>query len=170
MLLSVVATGCAGLPVQTAGVTKGPILVLPPRDVVQDSKPHEAGVGSGERLGNAVVNGLRSQGWDVVSTDSGEFNHQSEAADSAAIAEGKRLDAKYVLQLVLGEFRDAAAMTFRADYVTLDKAVLLECETGTAAWFLVRPFMLEKGNFGGYLGLVGKFGSLVAASIVSSAR
>src|SRR5207253_1110905 len=51
--------------------------------------------------------------------------HQAEAA----VGEARKLNADYVLRTVLGEFRDAAPMTFRRDFVTLESAHLWQAKT-----------------------------------------
>lgn len=168
LALVLLASGC-GLPVKTTGYGRGSVLVLPPRDVVQNGVPHERGVGSGERLGHAVANQLRARDWEALMTDSEAFDHLTEPSDAEARAEGERVGADYALKLVLGEFRDAAPMSFRSDFVTLDRATLVDCQSGEVVWFLTKPVGLDKGNIGGYLGMVDKLGAQVAASIVKLA-
>ncbi len=50
MLLAILVfcSGCSPLRVNSGHYTSGRILLLPPRDVVQNGAPHSVGVGSGK--------------------------------------------------------------------------------------------------------------------------
>ena len=165
--LTLALVGC-GLPVHTDGLAREPVLLLPARDVVQDGKPHERGAESGERLRAAVQSGLRSRDWEVVSIGPEGFDPNVEVSEQDALDAGNSAGTTYVLKLVLGEFRDAAPMTFRSDYASLEKAELFHCESGVAVWFLKKPVRLEKTNLGGYQDLVYHLGERVADSIDDS--
>ena len=119
LLLLLVLSGCFPLHSRHTSYTPGAVLVLPARDVVQGGKPHEQGAGSGTILSESVAAGLARHGWRIVRPTDPRFDNATVADKSAAIEEGRRLGTRYVLQLVLGEFRNAAPMTFRDDFVVL---------------------------------------------------
>jgi hypothetical protein len=144
---------------------QGSILILPPRDVIQDGKPHEAGADSGTKLLQNLTSAFESNGWRVILTDNGKFTDVSIATEHNALAEGKRLNAHYVLQVVLGEFRDAAPMTFRADFVTLQGARLWNVESSQLIWALDKPVVYSKNNLGSYYSLLDNISDFIVRSI-----
>lgn len=64
--------------------------------------------------------------------------------------------------VVLGEFRDAAPMTFRSDYVTLQEAHLWNAESGQVVWSLS---VYEKNNLGSYYSLLDDISNYLVKSI-----
>lgn len=164
VLLGVFA-GCNAIDAHRADHEPGKVLVLPPRDVVQRGDPHEAGAGSGKALQDAVVVRFRETRYEPVVTDSSSFTNASVATKAAALEEARRLGASYCLQLVLGEFRDAAAMTFRSDFVTLQDGVMWDVATGVEVWRVAKPWIGDKGNIGGYRGILEVAADAVVDSI-----
>jgi hypothetical protein len=161
-----VSTGCSSFPAWKGKYTEGSILVLPPRDVVQEGQLHEKSPGSGRVLLDAVKSRLVGQGWQVIETDDPRFTHSKTPDPTDAVAEGARLGSKYVLVMELGEFRNAAPMTFRNDFATLSTGIMYDVETGEPVWRLTKPLYRKKGNVGNHLGLVANFGDQVGRSIV----
>ncbi len=163
-----VSIGCVRFPVRQTLFAKDTILILPPRDVVQGGVPHEKGEGSGVLLLDAVQTGLIAHGWETLVTDNKKFNHLEVANKEDAISEANKLKTRYVLQLALGEFLNAAPMSFRPDYVTLSKAVMFEAKTGEVVWAITKPVLYKKTNIGNHIGLINKFGAQVVKSIVTN--
>jgi hypothetical protein len=161
--------GCAGLPVVTRPYGPGKILILPPRDVVQGGVPHPKGMGSGRMLMHAVMGRLGGTSFETITTRSKAFNHRTIASKEAALQEAKRLNADYCLQLVLGEFRNAAPMSFRSDYVYLSQGVMFDVATGQEVWRLRSPLYRQKENIGNHLPLIHQIARIVADSIVKQA-
>ncbi len=171
LLVGIVAlvTGCASTAnVTTKPYSSGRVLLMPPRDVVQNGAPHEKGAGSGQELQKYLQDGFNGSAFEIVTTSNGEFSSTAIAPKEKALAEAKKKGAKYVLQVTLGEFQDAAPMTFRPDYVYLDKAVMYDAATGEAVWELASPMYLEKGNIGGYSGLLELHAKAVTKSITAN--
>ena len=67
--------------------------------------------------------------------------------------------------LELGEFRDAAPFSFRADFVTLQSGVMYRVASGEPVWRLEKPVVWQASNLGSYRTLVKEFGAAIAASI-----
>jgi hypothetical protein len=150
-----VLSGCAApIKVATKPYSSGRILVLPPRDVVQNAVPHKVGVGSGQIFQKNLIANFEGSAFKVITTDSAEFSGTEIAPKEKVLAEAKRLNADFVLQSVLGEFQDAAPMTFRPDFVFVDKAAMYDVRTGESVWELSAPLYLQKGNIGSYQGLL----------------
>lgn len=163
--LLVALAGCFPLHARRTSYAPAAVLVLPGRDVVQDGMSHEQGAGSGMYLSESVAAGLSSRGWKIVRPADPRFDSMRIADKSAAIEEARRLGARYVLQLVLGEFRNAAPMTFRDDFVVLQSGVLWDVETGEAVWEVTQPLRLGKENFGGHVPLIASHADLVVRSL-----
>jgi hypothetical protein len=162
----VLITGCASLSVQKESLEPGTILLLPPRDVVQDGFPHSAGVGSGNQLMQVIISAINlTSNFKAISTDSKEFDNLSIADADDAIREAKNRNADYVLVIVLGEFRDAAPMTFRSDFVTLQSANLYSVPSGIIVWQTTQPFRLDSSNYGHHYALIDEIGQSIVKSI-----
>ena len=86
------------------------------------------------------------------------------------MAEAKRLNANYFLQVVLGEFQDAAPMTFRPDFINLDKAIMYDASNGEVVWELTAPIYSNKGNVGSYKGLMDDQSVMIAKSILAHVK
>ncbi len=166
-IVFVLITGCApSILVQKESFESGTILVLPPRDVVQDGVPHPVGAGSGKQLMQVIISAVNlSSNFKAISTHSKKFNYRFVADVDGAIQEAKDLNADYVLITVLGEFRDAAPMTFRTDFVTLQSAILYSVPSGNIAWQTTKPFRLDSTNLGNYYALIDKIGQSIVKSI-----
>lgn len=108
---------------------------------------------------------FRGTSYQALTTDSTSFNNVDIATKEAALAETRRVGGDYCLQLVLGEFRDAAPMTFRSDFVTLSQGVMWAAATGAEVWNVREPVTSSKGNIGGHTGMVESFGAQVVKSI-----
>ena len=167
MLLS----GCASInATKTTTLTSNTkILVMPPHDVVQGGIPHIVGKGSGRRLQKSIQRELNlASDYDIVVLEANEkFNHTTVIKREAAIAESIKLGVDYCLILTLGEFRDAAPMTFRSDFVTLNSGVLIDVNTKKEIWSLNSPFKVDTGtNLGNYHSIIDKIAKAIAESIV----
>ena len=166
MLLS----GCSSIhTTKTADIKKNAkLLVMPPRDVVQNGIPHVIGKGSGRQLQKSIQRELNTKSeFDVIIFEpTSEINNTITLSKDDAIAESIKLDADYCLMLTLGEFRNAAPFTFRTDFVTLDSGILIDLKTKKEIWIIDRPFMLDKSNLGNHYGLIDDIAKSVAESIV----
>jgi len=148
----------------------GKVLVLPARDVVQNGRPHIKGAGTGASLSLQVTQALRSRGgMKPITTDNAKFGHDKIADSTAAINDAKRLSADYVFIMQLGEFQNAAPMSFRPDFAWLQEAVLYRTKDGAQVWRLKKPWYLQKTNFGNHMPLIGNFAKHIAKSIANSA-
>ena len=165
LVLLVLCSGCASIPVQSGHYTSGKILLLPPRDLVQAGKPHPKGVGSGAIFQGYLKENLNRTPFEVVTTDNQSFSATKIAEKKVAIEEAKRLNAAYCLQIVLGEFLNAAPMTFRPDHASVEKAIMYDVSTGDIVWELIKPLYLKKGNPGNHLVLLNKHARTIATSI-----
>jgi hypothetical protein len=164
VLVIAVLAGCARSSPRSF-LPQGSVLLLPPRDVMQDGKFHEKGADSGAKLMQDLRSGFESHGWAAIVTDNKKFSHRAIATERDALAEAKRLNARYVLQVVLGEFRDAAPMTFRKDFVTLQEAHLWNSESSQLIWSLSQPVVYEKNNLGSYYSLLDDISNYLVRSI-----
>lgn len=158
VVVGIVLGGChhqaAPLSDRLALVPPGRVLILPPRDMVQGGGFHEVSPGSGAYLLNEVRPQLERRGWRVMTTDSTSFSNLSIADPREAITEGRRLEADYVMRLVLGEFLDAAPMTFRPDFVTLQSAELWSTKNGALIWSISTPLVYAGANLRHYNRLI----------------
>jgi len=172
LLATLVFSGCASrsLPVNLGSYTPGRILLLPPRDVVQNGTPHPKGVGSGRIFQNCLKSSFSGTAFEVVTTDSMEFGALQIAEKEKGLEEAKKLNADYCLQVVLGEFLNATPGTFRGDHVYLDSAIMYDVKSGQIVWELIAPIMLQKANFGNHLGLLDKHAQKIAKSILSNMK
>jgi hypothetical protein len=140
---------------------------MPPHDVTQRGVSHIAGEGSGRQLQRAVGRELSSiSNYTIVLFEPIDaVNYSTLANKQDALAEGKVAGANYVLTLELGEFRDAAPLTFRTDFVTLKSGVLFAVNSGEEIWSLETPLKLERSNHRKYYGLIDDIAKQVAKSI-----
>lgn len=162
-------TGCATINSnKTSSIpSSATVLVMPSHDVVQKGIPHRAGKGSGKQLQRSVQHELEMiSNYEVISFKANSvLNHQTQITKDKAIEESKKIGADYSLILNLGEFRNAAPMTFRSDFVTLQSGYLIDTETKKSIWTLEQPFVLEKTNIGNHIGLIDDIARSVAKSI-----
>ena len=163
-------SGCASIQVKTQPYTAGRILLLPPRDLVQNGTPHPKGAGSGLVFQNYLKSRFVGTAFTLMTTDDSGFSALEIAAKEKGLDEAKKLKANYCLQIVLGEFQNAAPMTFRPDYAHLDQAIMYEVRTGEIVWQLAEPLRAQKGNIGNHLKLLDDLAEAVAASIVNNVR
>lgn len=163
--------GCASpLKVNSQPYSAGRILILPPHDVVQDGVPHEKGVGSGKYFQQEMQNRFSGTIFELVTTDSNAFSATTVATKEQALAEAKRMNAAYCLQVVLGEFQDAFPMSFRPDFINLDKAIMYDASNGEVVWELTTPIYSKKGNVGSYKGLMDEQSEMIAKSILAHVK
>ena len=172
LLITLAFSGCASrsIPVNLGSYTPGRILLLPPRDIVQKGIPHPNGVGSGRIFQNYLKSSFSGTAFELVTTDSKEFGAIQIAEKEKGLEEAKKLNTDYCLQVVLGEFLNAAPMTFRPDYVYLDSAIMYDVKSGQIVWELVAPIKLVKGNPGNHLVLLDKHAQTIAKSILSNMK
>ena len=158
--------GCATskLRVETKPYEASKILVLPINDVVQFGAEHEKGSGSGKQMQDEVVKGFEGTAFAAIAMDA-----KPPVKKKDAVKEAKEVGATYCLQLTLGEFLDAAPMTFRSDELTLDDAYMFNVETDETVWQLDEPIKTIKSNVGGYEGLLDKIANIVSKSICKNA-
>ena len=159
--VSISATRTAQLPQEAV------VVVMPPHDVVQSGEAHREGSGSGKRLQQSVSTQLAIACDCSVSSfkATDEVSHVEDVIREEAISRALEMKAGYVLLLTLGEFRDAAPMTFRSDYVTLSDGALIDTATGQDIWTLNTQYRIEQGNLGDYEGMIDKIAKDVAKSI-----
>lgn len=166
LIVLVVLSGCAGGPkVFKSEYDKGSVLVTPARDVVQNGVAHEIGVGSGQLLTKTVASQLTDNGFVAVISDNPQFNHVSIVTPEQALDEANKKGTRYCLVMSMGEFRNAAPMSFRTDFVYLDAAELFDVKSGKSVWKLEEPILREKSNVGNHLGLIKDLAGIVAKSI-----
>ena len=162
-------SGCASINATktTSLPSQAKILVMPPHDVVQGGKPHVVGKGSGEKLQRSIQREFSSMSDYQVSVFQANetFKHTEAFSRDAAVAESVKQGSNYCLILTLGEFRNAAPMTFRTDFVTLSGGVLIDVNTKQEVWTLREPLLLEKTNIGNHYGLIDEIARFVAQSI-----
>ena len=157
--------GCVSTRVATKPYKSGRILLLPPRDLVQNGAPRPQGVGSGRIFQDHLVRSFAGTAFELVTTDSKEFSATEIAEKGKGLEEAKKLNANFCLQIVLGEFLNAAPMTFRPDYIYLNQACMYDVRTGEAVWQIVKPLYLNKGNPGNHLVLLESLARIVSKSI-----
>jgi hypothetical protein len=150
-------------------VPKGRILVLPPRDMVQGGGFHAVSAGSGTYFLNQLRPRLEQNGWTTSTTANSLFSNTSIPDPNQAIAEGRRAKADYVLRLVLGEFLDAAPMTFRPDYVTLQSAELWSTKNAALVWSISTPMVDQGTNLRSYHRIVDELAEILVRDL-SNAR
>lgn len=167
LLFVMAASGCASFPATKTDYSAGTVLILPPRDVVQNGEAHERGAGSGRILAEYLEKAFSRTSFETIRTDSRHFTNARKATKDEALDEAAIMKADYVLQLVLGEFQDAAPMTFRPDFVWLEEGSLFETKTGKEVWRLTKPVYLQKGNPGSYTPLLKELAKQLAKSIAS---
>jgi hypothetical protein len=128
-------------------ISKSSILVLPARDATQNGAwhPYEAGK-SGTLLTDNLCEDLTQQGWNVLRTENPSFTNRVIPPVPEQIEEATNLGANYVLYVVLGEFLDAAPMTFRPDLLTLEAATLYDARNGELVWTLAAPKKYDGSN------------------------
>ena len=145
------------------------LLLMPPRDVVQNGAPHPAGKESGSYLQNSLQRELNLvSNYKVLVLEPNEkFNHTKNIKRRDAIIQSKKSGADYCLLVTLGEFLNAAPMTFRPDHVTLASAVLINVKTKKEVWSVNSPFLLQKTNIGSHLGLIDNIAKAITKSIVN---
>jgi hypothetical protein len=161
------STGCATTisGQRSTDYKAGSVLVLPPRDVVQGGKPHDKGVGSGQVFLDFLEPAFKRTSFVMVRTTNPAFTGTTIATREEALAEARKLGTTYCLQLVLGEFLDAAPFTFRADFVTLAQGVMWETATGTEVWRLDKPTTFTKSNLGAYTPLLDDMAQALVKSV-----
>lgn len=170
LVVWVLLSAACSFPAWKGQYHRGSVLVMPPLDVVQGGKPHPEGAGSGTHFADGVSTRLQTAGWTVRRDVDSRFANDRLATPEEALAEARRLSTDYVLLIALGEFRDAAAMTFRSDFATIETAVMLAVASGEPVWRMEHPVRSEKGNFGGYRGLLTDLAVDLADSIAKSAQ
>lgn len=167
-LFMAASTGCASFPGERLTDYKaGKILVLPPRDVVQNGEPHPKGENSGQILLDYLSSAMGRTPFTVVKTANPLFTNSRIATKEEALQEARQLQSDYCLQLVLGEFLDAAPMTFRPDHVTLAQGVMYETATGNEVWRLDYPAYYQKGNPGSFTPLLNVIAKNLSKSIAA---
>lgn len=172
LLTTLAFHGCASrsLPVNIASYTPGRILLLPPRDLVQNGALHPMGVGSGKIFQRYLRQNFINSPFVVMTTSSKAFGFTQIADKNSALAEAKKMNADYCLQVVLGEFLNASPMTFRADQASVESAIMYDITTGDAVWELVAPLSLQKTNIGNHLGLLSTHAQTIVKSILKNVK
>ncbi len=163
-------SGCASISVKSSHYSSGQILLLPPRDLVQKGIPHPKGVGSGKIFQEHLRQNFLNTPFKVVTTDSNAFGATEIAAKDKVLKEAKSLNTDYCLQVVLGEFLNAAPMTFRPDHASVESAIMYNVATGDTVWELLEPLYLEKGNPGNHLVLLNKHARTITKSILKNMK
>jgi hypothetical protein len=158
-------SGCATTRAYHSPYTGGSILLLPPRDVVQNEEFHQAGSGSGSFLQQELISQFSDSEFTLIATSNEAFNNLQVASEELVLEEAKNLKVDYYLQIVLGEFLNAAPFTFRTDYVCLDSAIMYDVKTKQIVWQLEAPMAIEKNNIGNHFDLLREFASVIAESI-----
>jgi len=153
---------------QPVTIPKGSVLIIPPRDMVQDGHFHAVSPGSGTYLLGEARKRFTERGWLVLTTDAPGFTSLTIPEVRPAILEGRRKHADYVLRLVLGEFRDAAPMTFRPDFVILQSAELWSTKNAARLWALERPLESSGTNLGHYQRLIDELAEMLADEVSST--
>lgn len=147
------------------------ILILPPRNLVQNGVPHPAAADSGKYFQKALQRELnRRSGRSSIRAESlppdTDATYEKEVTPDIAISKGLAQSADYCLVLVQGEFLNAAPMTFRPDFVSLVSGALLEVQTRKEVWSLDRAYRIEDANFGDHYGLIDQVAAKVAESVL----
>ena len=167
ILLTIVVlfSGCASMQITTMHYSTGRILLLPPRDVVQQGEPHPKGVDSGHIFQGYLKDSFANRSLELLTTDNAVFNNTEIAEKAAALEEGKRLGVDYCLQVVLGDFLNAAPFSFRPDHANLDKAIMYDVKSGNTVWEITSSSHRQKSNIGNHLILLKQHADTLAKSI-----
>ena len=168
VIVCLLMVGCSMHYSKTAQIDKNAyLLIMPPRDAVQGGVQHSAAAGTGNQLQRAVKTKLEGYGFQKVFLfeETPAMNHKAEVSRADALAVARELKFKYCLLLDLGEFRNAAPLTFRSDFMTLQSGHLIDVDTGLDVWTLTEPLEKSKENLGNIHKLLDKISTLVAKSI-----
>lgn len=165
VVLAAMLAGCSTMNVVKESYSRGSVLILPARDVVQGGAPHPVGAGSGQYFAQAVSRALDAEGR-LTSLMTGKSNRfMAVPTREEAITQAKSAGADYVLVTVLGEFLDAAPFTFREDYVTLQKAVMYSVKDGKLVFSLEKPYRASGTNLGNYYRLMDEIAAELAKQL-----
>lgn len=169
-IFALLVAGCASIDASRTGTiaSDAKLIIMPPRDVVQGGSSHPVGQGSGARFQRMMQNELANlSSYEIVLFQANDaLNHETPITREDALRESLNAGADYCLILELGEFRDAAPMTFRSDFVTLQSGSLVDVKTKQDVWSLNQPFRLEGDNLGNYQRFIDKLAKSLAESIV----
>ena len=160
-----ITQGCTTIASSSTEFKPGSILVLPPRDVVQNGSPHTAGKGSGEFFKRQLVYYIDATAFTSVENTNDQLGYSETISIQDGAKEAQKRQADYFLISVLGEFLNAAPMTFRPDYVYLESAALYKTGVNTPVWKSKPNQRLKKGNAGDHLTLLDKLAEMVANDI-----
>jgi hypothetical protein len=104
---------------------------MPPRDMVHG----QLVVGSGIEFQTYLLKAFKSfPNIEVLTTDNPKFSNEKSILKQEALEEARLMNADYVLTTSLGEMRDAAAFSFRKDFVSLEYAALYRVSDGKIIW------------------------------------
>lgn len=148
----------------------GRILVLPPRDAVENGQPEPKGAGTGQRLQTFVKAWFAGTSFSTLTTDSHAFQPTVIPDREQCLGEARRMRANYCMRVVLGEFVDADAKSFRPDRLALDNAVMWDVLTGETVWELAGPILLQKSNRGGLDPLLDQHAQAIVRSVCDNIR
>ena len=166
-LLAMLLVGCGPSFKNLHEISKSSVLLLPARDAVQNGTWHEHEAGkSGTRLTDNLRDDLKKNGWEVMQTADPAFTNREIPTVAQQLAEADKLGARYVLHVVLGEFLDAAPMTFRPDFLTIQAATMYDSKSRELVWQLSAPKVYDGTNLGVFWRFIPSISHDIASSIV----
>lgn len=169
MLSATIITGCMMQYTRTSEIDRSStILIMPPRDAIQGGMPHPAAKGTGSQLQRSLKKHLNDFGFSnvYIFDSTSVMNNSSQIDRNDALKVARDLKFKYVMVLSLGEFRNAAPLTFRTDFMTLQDGHLIDSSTGLDVWTLDKPIEKDKENLGNVYPLIDKIATLIAKSLI----
>lgn len=169
----VVTASAREIPAVKSGALRatGILVVLPARDCIQAGRPHPKCTGTGAYFQQQLAAELKAlTNFEVtVAPEEVELSSSAPISTEAAQAFGTRVAASYVFRATLGEFRNAAPMTGRSDFITLETADLIDVVTGKVVWGLREPIVTERqGNLGNHFELLDEIARPLAQRIAAN--
>jgi hypothetical protein len=163
-------TACgSGIGMRTPDYTPtqtGRLFLAPARDLVHGGKIVE---GSGAQFQTFLLNWLTTlaPSLEVVTSTSGKLTHEEPADVAVVLEEAAASNADRALVIVLGNMRDAAAMSFRTDFVTIQTGSLVTVPENKTLWS-VAGYELAGTNVRKYPTLLNGIAKLVAVNITGN--
>jgi hypothetical protein len=148
----------------------GRILLLPPRDAVQNGQLQPKGAGSGRNLQAFVRAAFAGTPFALLTTDYATFDSARIADKEQCLGEARRMRVNYCMRVVLGEFVDSDPMSFQPDRASLDSAVMWDVLTGETVWELAGPIPLQKVNAGGLDQLLDEHAHTIVKSVCDNVK
>ena len=167
-LVIIFGIGCSMRSVKTegfAGLKDTSIYVAQPSDLTHGGALVK---GSGDEFLlylKSSLNEMSKGNLRVVTTENVVPRSDNIIAD--AFNKAKESSTEYILIITLGEMRDAAPMTFRSDYVSIQEGVLYRLADNKEVWRAL-PYKMEGGNITKYNSLLDDLAKKITESIIGN--